>query len=53
MGNDNEIIGKTIRLEFVKQAVGISSELREITNWTLWRGRPPSKRKKNLIAVLA
>jgi hypothetical protein len=30
----------------LKQAVGISSRLRRIINWTLWRGRPPLKRKK-------
>jgi hypothetical protein len=32
---------KTIGLEIVKRAVGISSRLRKIRNWTLWRGRPP------------
>jgi hypothetical protein len=40
------IYRKTIELEIVKRAVGISSRLRRIRNWTLWRGRPPPKRKK-------
>jgi hypothetical protein len=36
---------RAIRLETVKRAVGISSGLRKIRNWTLWRGRTPPKRK--------
>jgi hypothetical protein len=32
------IYRKAIGLEIVKRAVGISSELRKIRNWILWRG---------------
>jgi hypothetical protein len=32
-------------LEFVKQATGMSSGLRNMRNWTLWRARPPPTRK--------
>jgi hypothetical protein len=39
----NGIYRKTIGLEIVKRAVGISSGLRKIRNWTLWRGSTPSK----------
>jgi hypothetical protein len=40
---------KTIGLEIVKRAVvEISSGLWGIRKWTLWRGRPPTKRKKRL-----
>jgi hypothetical protein len=48
----NKTSRKTLGLEFVKQAVGMSSRLRKVRNWTLWRVRPPSKRKKNLLAAL-
>jgi hypothetical protein len=30
----------------VKRATGMSSALRKMRNWTLWRGRPPPKHKK-------
>jgi hypothetical protein len=40
------IYRKTIELETVKRALEISSGLRRIRNWTLWRGRPPPKRKR-------
>jgi hypothetical protein len=40
------IDGKTIELEIVKLAVGISSRMRTIMDWTLWRGWPPPKWKK-------
>jgi hypothetical protein len=43
---------KTIELEVVKQATEMSTGLLKIRNRTLWRGRPPPKRKKNLLAVL-
>jgi hypothetical protein len=33
-------------MEIMKRAVGISSGLRRIRNWTLWRGRPPPKWKE-------
>jgi hypothetical protein len=42
----HEALGKTPELEVVKLAVGISIGVREVSNWTLWRGRPPPKRKK-------
>jgi hypothetical protein len=42
------IYWKTIGLEIVNQAVGISTRLRRIRKWTLWRGRPPPKQKKKL-----
>jgi hypothetical protein len=41
------IYKKTIGLEIVKRAVRISSGMRKVTDWTLWRGRPPPKRKRN------
>jgi hypothetical protein len=53
MGKGNEIYRKTIGLEVVKRAVGISSRLRKVRNWALWRGRPPPKWEKNLQAALA
>jgi hypothetical protein len=40
------IYKKAIRLEIVKQASRISSVFRKIRKWTMWRGRPPPKRKK-------
>jgi hypothetical protein len=39
---------KTFRLQIVKRAKEVSSGLRRIRMWTLWRGRPPPKRKKKL-----
>jgi hypothetical protein len=63
------IYRKTIGLEIVKRAVRISSELRKMRDWTLWRGRStpeskikawalwsgrhPPKWKKTLLAALA
>jgi hypothetical protein len=41
-----EALKKTLDLEFVKRARGMSSGLWKIRKWTLWRGRPPPKRKK-------
>jgi hypothetical protein len=38
----------TIGLKIVKRAVRISSGMRKVTDWTLWRGRAPPKRKKKL-----
>jgi hypothetical protein len=43
MGNGNVIFWKTCGLEFVKQAVLISSRLRQIGNWRVWSGQPPSR----------
>jgi hypothetical protein len=37
---------KAFGLEFVKRAPGMSSGLWKMRKWTLWRGRPPPKRKK-------
>jgi hypothetical protein len=48
LGISEEIYWKTFRLEIVKRAAGTSSGLGRIMNWTLWRGRPPPKRKKGL-----
>jgi hypothetical protein len=40
LGNEktSEIYRKTIGLEIVKRAVRISSGMRKVTDWTLWRG---------------
>jgi hypothetical protein len=40
---------KAIRLEIVKRASRISSVFRKTQKWTLWRGRPPPKRKKSCV----
>jgi hypothetical protein len=51
LGNGRTTSGiyrKTIGLEIMNRAVGISSELRRIRNWTLWSGWPPPKWKKKL-----
>jgi hypothetical protein len=51
LGNKRTTSGiyrKTIGLEIVKRAVRISSGMRKVTDWTLWRGQPPPKRKKKL-----
>jgi hypothetical protein len=37
---------KTLELESMKQAKGMPSRLQRRKHWTLWRGRPPPKRKK-------
>jgi hypothetical protein len=37
---------KTARLEIAKRIIGSSVGLRQDKDWTLWRGRPPPKRKK-------
>jgi hypothetical protein len=37
-----EIVGRQI----AKQIAGYSARLRQDKDWTLWRGRPPPKRKK-------
>jgi hypothetical protein len=49
---DGRIFGKTYRLEIAKRVAGSSVGLQKIRNWTSWRGRPPPKRKKNLLAML-
>jgi hypothetical protein len=43
----SRIYRKTIGLEIVKRAVRISSGMRKIKDWTLWRGQHPPKRKRN------
>jgi hypothetical protein len=51
LGNEKTtsmIYRKAIRLEIVKQALGISSMFRKTRKWSLCRGRPPPKRKKKL-----
>jgi hypothetical protein len=42
-----EISGSKI----MKQMLGTSIRMRKMRNWTLWRGRPPLKRKKNLLVA--
>jgi hypothetical protein len=37
---------KTLELEFVKRANGMSSGFWKMRKWTLWRGWPPPKWKK-------
>jgi hypothetical protein len=49
LGNEKTtsmIYRKAIRLEIVKRTLRISSVFRKTRKWTLWRGRPPPKRKK-------
>jgi hypothetical protein len=49
-GNERTTSGvyrTTIGLEIVKQAKEVSSGLRRIRQWTLWRGRPPKWKKKS------
>jgi hypothetical protein len=46
MRNSNEVFGKSIGQGFGKRAAGSPVAVRKIENWTLWRGRPPPKRKK-------
>jgi hypothetical protein len=41
------IYRKTIGLEILKRAVSISSGMRKVTYWTLWRGLSPPKRRRN------
>jgi hypothetical protein len=43
-----ELDRKAFRLEFVKRAFGTSSGLQRLIDRTLWRGRPPPKRKKKI-----
>jgi hypothetical protein len=42
-GQTYKILKKTLELESVKQAKGMSSELQRSKHWTLWRSRPPSE----------
>jgi hypothetical protein len=47
----HETLEQTLELEAVKLAVGISNGFRKMSDWTLWRGRPPSKLKKILLTT--
>jgi hypothetical protein len=40
------IFRKTVKLVILKQIVRTSIRLQKMSDWTLWRGQPPSKRKK-------
>jgi hypothetical protein len=40
------IIRKATELETAKQMVRTSIRLQKMRDWTLWRGRPPLKRKR-------
>jgi hypothetical protein len=48
----SEIYRKIIRLEVVKRPTEMSTGLLKVRNWALWRGKPPLKRRKTLIATL-
>jgi hypothetical protein len=48
----SKIYRKTVGLEVVKRETEMSARLLKMRNWTLWRGRPPPKWKKSLLAVL-
>jgi hypothetical protein len=43
-----KILYAIFRGKVAKQVVGTCRRLRRIKKWTLWRGRPPPKRKKKL-----
>jgi hypothetical protein len=46
--SSEEFDRKSLGLEFLKRATGISSEFGKMKNWNLWRGRPPpTMEKKN------
>jgi hypothetical protein len=48
-GEDNrKNLQKDREFEIARQVVEFSIGLREKSNWILWRGRSPSKRKKRL-----
>jgi hypothetical protein len=42
------IFRRTVELEIEKRIVGSSSWLRKVSDWTLWRGGSPRKRKRRL-----
>jgi hypothetical protein len=44
---------KTTGLELEKQTAKFTVGLQKIKDWTLWRGQPPPKQKKTLLAMLA
>jgi hypothetical protein len=41
----NKTVRQALKLEVLKQAVWICVELWKVTDWTLWRGWPPLKRR--------
>jgi hypothetical protein len=41
-----KILYAIFRWKFANQVVGTSTRLQRMKKWTLWRGRPPPKRKK-------
>jgi hypothetical protein len=42
----SRIFGKTVELKIEKRIIRPSTGLLEVSDWTLWRGRSPPKRKK-------
>jgi hypothetical protein len=50
LGNERTTRGiyrKSIGLEMAKRIARCTVGLKRIKDWTLWRGRPPPKRKEN------
>jgi hypothetical protein len=47
-GDINEIFRQILRLEIAKKIARFSARIRKMSVKTLWRSRPPSKRKKRL-----
>jgi hypothetical protein len=45
-GTSDRIDKKAFGLELVKRATGMFSRLRRMMGWTMWRGQPPPKWKK-------
>jgi hypothetical protein len=45
-GPTYKIFKKTVEREIAKKTAGSPAGLHNIEHWTLWRGRPPPKRKK-------
>jgi hypothetical protein len=44
--SSNDVFGKTNGPGFGKREAGSPVALRKIDKWTLWKGRPPPKRKE-------
>jgi hypothetical protein len=54
LGNNEtfyEALEQTIELEIVKRTIAYSVRIRKTSVKTLWRSRPPPKRKKRLLAA--
>jgi hypothetical protein len=47
-GTRKTAICETVRMKIAKQVVRTPNGLQKIRNWTLWIGRPPLKRKKEI-----